>query len=316
MKRLFTALTLICLVFAFVPDADAQVKFRGFTALTGGGTGALDKIPIAELTNGDIGFVATDTYFYVYKFNSTATNAESSPNYIRPDDYATAGVWVLTGLYGVTLKGGPSSTPTIEFYDSDATDGEINAKIYVDCTDADSTEGCEMYFQTQVAGSLATRLTIDATGSIVIGDNTGTVKQRNTKPTANETWSGQTLYFAQCAASMAFGTAAYIQSTGKPGLADADAAATMPAIGVVVVASTDADTPCTLLTHGVVTDTDWNWTPGATIYVADGATSGVLTATLADISDENDVVQIVGVAIHADSIFVNPSLATAVLAAP
>jgi hypothetical protein len=168
MKRLFTVFMLICLVFAFVPAADAQVKFRGFTALTGGGTGALDKIPIAELTNGDIGFVATDTYFYVYKFNSAATNAESSPNYIRPNDYATAGVWVLTGLYGVTLKGGPSATPTIEFYDSDATDGDINAKIYVNCTTTTSgAENCVMYFQNQVGGTLATRLTIDASGNVL-----------------------------------------------------------------------------------------------------------------------------------------------------
>jgi hypothetical protein len=172
MKRLFTAFVLICLVFAFAPDADAQVKFRGFTALTGGGTGALDKIPIAELTNGDIGFVATDTYFYVYKFSSAATNAESSPNYIRPNDYATSGVWVLTGLYGVTLKGGPSATPTIEFYDSDAADGDINAKIYVNCTTTTSNaENCEIYFQNQVGGALATRLTIDASGNVIAVGN-------------------------------------------------------------------------------------------------------------------------------------------------
>jgi hypothetical protein len=261
--------------------------------------------------------VVTGNIIYFYQYNSSATDAESSPTYIRPNDYATSGVWYLVDVRAKGVNTGTSSSPSLDFYDLEATDGDINAKIYVNCTTTTSgAENCEMYFQNQVGGTLATRLTIDATGSIVLGDNSGTVKQRNTKPTGNETWSGQTLYFAQCAASMAFGTAAYIQSTGKPGLADADAAATMPAIGVVVVASSSADDPCTLLTHGVVTDTDWNWTPGATIYVADGATSGVLTATLADISDENDVVQIVGIAIHADSIFVNPSLATAVLAAP
>jgi hypothetical protein len=103
-----------------------------------------------------------------------------------------------------------------------------------------------------------------------------------------------------------------MQSTGKPGLADADGVATMPAIGLVVVASTDADTPCTILTHGVITDTDWNWTVGNTIYVADGD-AGALTATVGDISDTNDVVQVVGIAIHADSIFVSPSLSLVVL---
>jgi hypothetical protein len=150
------------------------------------------------------------------------------------------------------------------------------------------------------------------TGANTLGDGGDDQRVVMRLNATNERWSGNTIYFAQCAASMGFGQPAYIQSTGKPGLADADAAATMPAIGLVVVASTDADTPCTVLTHGVITDTDWNWTPGNAIYVADGD-AGAITATLADISDTNDVVQVVGIAVHADSIFVNPSLTTVVL---
>jgi hypothetical protein len=150
------------------------------------------------------------------------------------------------------------------------------------------------------------------TGANTLGDGGDDQRIVSRINATNERWSGHTLYFAQCAASMGFGQPAYIQSTGKPGLADADAAATMPAIGLVVVASTDADTPCTVLTHGVITDTDWNWTVGKMIYVADGD-AGAVTATLADISDTNDVVQVVGIAVHADSIFVNPSLTTVVL---
>lgn len=150
------------------------------------------------------------------------------------------------------------------------------------------------------------------TGANTLGDGGDDQRVVMRLNATNERWSGNTIYFAQCAASMGFGQPAYIQSTGKPGLADADAAATMPAIGLVVVASTDADTPCTVLTHGVITDTDWNWTVGNTIYVADGD-AGAVTATLADISDTNDVVQVVGIAVHADSIFVNPSLTTVVL---
>jgi hypothetical protein len=165
-------------------------------------------------------------------------------------------------------------------------------------------------------GATTISATSDGADIIYLGDNSDDqVRMRSVNSTTNETWSGHTIYFAQCAATMGFGQPAYIQSSGKPGLADADAAATMPAIGLVVVASTDADTPCTVLTHGVITDTDWAWTPGGTLYVADGD-AGALTATIGDISDENDVVQVVGIAIHADSIFVNPSLATAVLAAP
>jgi hypothetical protein len=96
------------------------------------------------------------------------------------------------------------------------------------------------------------------TGANTIGDGGDDQRQVNRINATNERWSGQTLYFAQCAASLAFGTPVYIQSTGKPAGADADAAATMPAIGLIVVASTDADTPCTVLTHGTITDTDWS----------------------------------------------------------
>lgn len=127
------------------------------------------------------------------------------------------------------------------------------------------------------------------------------------------TYSGITVSFI-AGETLAFGQPVYMKSDGKVWKADADAAATMPCVGIVVVGG-NADATVNILTHGLVTETDWNWTVGATIYVADG-TEGVLTATVGDLSDENDVVQVVGIAIHADSIFVNPSLTTVVLAAP
>lgn len=127
------------------------------------------------------------------------------------------------------------------------------------------------------------------------------------------TYSGNTMS-GTAGETLAFGQPVYMKSDGKFWLADADAAATMPALGLVVVGG-NAEATVYILTHGLITETDWNWTVGNTIYVADG-TAGAVTATLADISDENDVVQVVGIAVHADSIFVNPSLTTVVLAAP
>jgi hypothetical protein len=150
------------------------------------------------------------------------------------------------------------------------------------------------------------------TGANTIGDGGDDQRIVSRINATNERWSGHTIYFAQCAASLAFGTPVYIQSTGKPGAADADAAATMPAIGLIVVASTDADTPCTVLTHGTITDTDWNFTTvGATIYTSE--TAGSVELDVANISDTNDVVQVLGIALHADTLFVNPSLVTIVL---
>jgi hypothetical protein len=141
---------------------------RAFTALTGGGTGALDKISRTTITNGDIAMVVTGNIIYFYQYNSAATDAESSPTFIRPNDYATSGVWYLVDVRAKGVNTGTSTTPSLDFYDSDAADGDINAKIYVNCTTTTSgAENCEMYFQNQVGGTLATRLTIDASGNII-----------------------------------------------------------------------------------------------------------------------------------------------------
>ena len=75
------------------------IKSWNATALTGGASRALDAIPIASLTDGDRAFVAASNTLYYYEFDSSATDAEDSPTYIRPDDYSTAGVWVLQRWY-------------------------------------------------------------------------------------------------------------------------------------------------------------------------------------------------------------------------
>ena len=147
---------------------------RAFTALIGGGTGSLDKISRTTITNGDIAMVVTGNIIYFYQYNSPNNTAEVSPTYIRPNDWANdpvgqgSGVWYLVDVRAKGVNTGSSTLPSIDFYDSDATDGDLNARIQVDCTTAGSgAENCVMYFQTQVAGSaVATRMTIDATGSV------------------------------------------------------------------------------------------------------------------------------------------------------
>jgi hypothetical protein len=66
------------------------------TALTGGGTNALDAIPVADLADGDLAIVTYLGGFYVFRFVAAATDAETTakhPIRIRPDDYLSAGVW-------------------------------------------------------------------------------------------------------------------------------------------------------------------------------------------------------------------------------
>lgn len=158
-----------CLMFVCcllsVPSADAANVVRAFTALTGGGTGALDKIPKAEIADGDIGIVVVGNASHIYQYNAASTQADDGLNYIRPDDYATAGVWHLVTNKAAAFTASRSPTPTVNFWDSDTADAEIDAKIYANCTTLTSNlEDCDLYLQTMTGGSLTTKLHLNSTG--------------------------------------------------------------------------------------------------------------------------------------------------------
>ena len=105
-------------------------KFYPATALTGGGTGALDKLSVASLSDGDAAIVILEndgTYgnaVFIYAFDATSTTAESSPEYIRPDDYDTAGVWELTnGIFtGISIPA-TATGPQLSYYLEDSDNG-------------------------------------------------------------------------------------------------------------------------------------------------------------------------------------------------
>jgi hypothetical protein len=106
MKKLcIFSIALFCIV-SFVESVDAKNRYGCF-ALTGGTSGALDALDIAaisapnasNLADGDSAIVAiisgTTSTVYEYVFDADGVSAESSPTVIRPDDFATAGVWRL-----------------------------------------------------------------------------------------------------------------------------------------------------------------------------------------------------------------------------
>lgn len=141
---------------------------RAFTCLTGNTTGCLDKILTATISAGDIAMVVTGNIIYFYQFNVTQ-QTPASPTYICPanDSDCSEGTWYLVDVRAKGVNTGTSTLPSITFFDSDAADGDENAKIYVNCTTTTSgAEVCQMYFQTQVAGALATRATINAIGAL------------------------------------------------------------------------------------------------------------------------------------------------------
>lgn len=70
-------------------------NFHGATSLIGGGTGALDAIDGADLSDGDGAVVIQDGSFTMYHLDATKNEAESSPLIISPDNNAGTKRWVL-----------------------------------------------------------------------------------------------------------------------------------------------------------------------------------------------------------------------------
>jgi hypothetical protein len=102
--------------------------------------------------------------------------------------------------------------------------------------------------------------------------------------------------------TFSFGQVAYMASDGELTLADADAEATMPVIAMAAESGSDAS-PNDWLFQGFARDDSWAWTVGGLIYAS--TTAGGLTQTAP--TGSGDIVQVLGIATHADRIWFNPS---------
>lgn len=125
-------------------------------------------------------------------------------------------------------------------------------------------------------------------------------------PNADVTATGITAQFT-ANENQGFGDAVRIASDGDAAIADASVVATSYAIGLCTATVTTGNTG-TYLLQGFARNDAWNWTVGAPIFLSlTGTTTNTLTQTAP--SATNEVVQILGVATHADRIYFNPSLA-------
>ena len=99
----------------------------------------------------------------------------------------------------------------------------------------------------------------------------------------------------------------YINSDGEAQIVDADAIATSSGVVMCADATISADASGTYLLHGIARDDTWVWTPGALIFITVTGTTGNTLSVTAP-SGIDDVIQIIGVATHADRILFKPSL--------
>jgi hypothetical protein len=119
------------------------------------------------------------------------------------------------------------------------------------------------------------------------------------KNNANDESSGT----ITAAGNLVYGDFCYMKSDGKMWKGDADAIATSSVIGMAS-ATINAEASGSFLLWGFARDDTWTWTPGGLIYLS--TTAGAPTQTAP--SDTDDVIQILGVATHADRMLFKPEL--------
>jgi len=167
--------------------------------------------------------------------------------------------------------------------------GADNDATITHADDAGLTFNSTTTFQDVVLADDKT-ITLADEGQLIFGD---------TAPSADHKATGVVVSIASGESVTAF-NAVYIRSDGEVGPADADAASSMPAIGVALESKSDGQAT-KILISGVLRDDTYNFTPGADLFI--GTTAGEITATAP--SGSGDTVQKIGVALTADSIYVN-----------
>jgi len=148
--------------------------------------------------------------------------------------------------------------------------------------------------------SIAAAVSIADDKSITLGE-AGKIDFGDTAPDDDEA-TGIVFSFT-AGATLAVGDIVYMHTDGEVAKADADAATTMPAIGVCVSSGSDGGA-VDVMVQGVMHDTSafpTFSTVGADVFVH--TTAGEISATAP--SGSGDTVQKVGVAIHADKIYFN-----------
>lgn len=306
MKRFFALLfSLLIAVPAFGaarPDGKNGVYLCN--AMTGSGSQSLDSLDITgagtpnayDLADGDGAFVFLTEGIFFFIYDADATDAEYVPAdllsgetiYVRPDDFATVGVWKSIGSTGaVTIDAlrDAIANGTIDISDYTIAyqigdDGELRIGDIAGGAYLEFTKGLVRFVGAYYMEASPTLDGVDADGD----------------------WSGENLLksFDAAETNDNFGQAVYIQSDGEIAAADCDSSSTMPAAGFAVL---DSGSNQRLLRSGKIFKSAWNWTPGQPVYVSgDPTTTDGLTQTAP--STTGQLAQIVGIADSADSILV------------
>ena len=143
-----------------------------------------------------------------------------------------------------------------------------------------------------------------AAGGVVNLGDAGTVDMSTPLLAGTDhTFTGTTAQMLAGGAISAFDLVCVHTTTSEVVEADASAYATARVIGIAPAAISDTATG-TILLHGFIRDDSWSWTTGSTLYLSE--TAGAMTHTAP--STDGAFVQVVGVALSPDVVYINPSM--------
>jgi len=161
----------------------------------------------------------------------------------------------------------------------------------------------------QESTAASTKNTSGKTYLMILSPTAKTITEINkivTIPLADHSVSGITCAFP-AVEEINFGDVCYMAPTGKIALVDADSISS--GSGLIMCADTiiAANGTGAGLLLGIARDDSWNWTIGNLVYISISGTSGnTLSQTRPTGTD--DVIQVAGLATHADRLLFNPSL--------
>jgi len=240
---------------------------------------------------------------------TTSTNLvfSTSPTFVTP---------VLGDATATSITIDASATHGWVFRDSQnaGVDKEIT-KIHANATTTtDGAEDGEMDLQVMDSGSEKTFIKGVGTTTaeyVQVGptDSTYNMHIYHKVDTIVDRWSGEAVTRTVAAGQTSlFGQVLHIHTDGELTVADADVASAASAPGVFVALEAGTGSKLVLM-RGFITETDWNWTPGALMYLDDDPTENEGWTAVAGIpATAGDQVQVLGIAISADTIYFNPSL--------
>ncbi len=244
--------------------------------LDGGASGNTNKEAVHDLATlfAGAGMTATSSVLNVIGGDGITANAN--------DIAVTAAQTTITSLLATAIKIGEDSQTIIDF----ETANEIHF-------DADNAQRASIT-SAGLTMSDDTVINLADEGQIVFTDDT---------PSTDHSATGIVLKMTALT-GLGLMECVHIDSNGKLNEADADAASTMPAIGIALEAnSSGSDAEVKILIQGVVVDASWSFTPGADLFVGTTDDAGAVTATAP--SGSGDTVQKIGVALTSTSAFLN-----------